>query len=129
MGCKAVTQMPFSAFASKCRVPGNAEPEERTDLIGRKSLFIGVFNSAFPGCSFLIPAIPQGPERTFMINRFQWNNVKGSRYRCGPIGPIGPRLDGFAALLSEQGYSKQFGMQKIRVVRLLSLWMARSRLG
>jgi len=60
-----------------------------------------------------------------MINRFQWNITKGGRYRCGPIGP---HLDGFAALLSEQGYSNQFGMQKIRVVRLLSLWMARSRL-
>ena len=39
-----------------------------------------------------------------MINRFQWNSAKGSRYRCGPIGPL---LDGFAALLSEQGYSRR----------------------
>ncbi len=61
-----------------------------------------------------------------MIDHLQWNDAKGSRYRCGPIGP---HLDGLAALLSEQGYSKQCGMQKIRVVGLLSRWLARSRLG
>ncbi len=61
-----------------------------------------------------------------MIDHFQWKEAKRRRYRCGPIGP---HLDGFARLLSEQGYSKQFGMQKIRVVSLLSRWLARSRLG
>ena len=61
-----------------------------------------------------------------MIDQFQWNEVRGSRYRCGPIGP---HLDGFAALLSQQGYSKQVGMQKIRVASLLSRWLARGRLG
>lgn len=61
-----------------------------------------------------------------MIDHFQWNDVKGRRYWCGPIGP---HLDEFAALLSGQGYSKHAGMQKIRVVSLLSRWLARSRLG
>ena len=35
MGCETMTQMPSSAFAPKCRVPENAEPEERTGWIGR----------------------------------------------------------------------------------------------
>lgn len=59
-----------------------------------------------------------------MIDHFDWDDVKGRRYRCGPIGP---HLDGFAAQLAEQGYSRQFGMQKIRVVGLLSRWLARCR--
>jgi len=35
MSGEAVAKMPSSAFSPKCRVPGNAEPEERTDLIRR----------------------------------------------------------------------------------------------
>jgi site-specific recombinase XerD len=38
-------------------------------------------------------------------------------------GPLGAHLDGFAYLLVEQGYSRQFGRQKIRLVADLSQWL------
>jgi site-specific recombinase XerD len=61
-----------------------------------------------------------------MNDHFEWSDTQGKRYRCGPIGQ---HLDGFANLLSEQGYSKQVGLQKIRVTSLLSRWLARNRVG
>ena len=42
------------------------------------------------------------------------------RLRCGPLGA---HLDGFADLLVEQGYSRPFGRQKIRLVADLSRWL------
>ena len=55
-----------------------------------------------------------------MIDRFKLGLAELNRFRCGPLGP---HLDGFARLLSEQGYSSQVGMQKIRLVAFLSRWL------
>ena len=44
-------------------------------------------------------------------------------------GPLGPHLDPFAALLTEQGYTVEAGRQKIRLVAGLSRWLAAHRLG
>jgi site-specific recombinase XerD len=40
-------------------------------------------------------------------------------------GPMGVHLQGFAALLSRQGYTEEAGWAKIRVVRDFSRWLAR----
>ena len=40
-------------------------------------------------------------------------------------GPLGAYLDGFADLLVDQGYSKQCGRQKLRLVADLSRWIKR----
>ena len=55
-----------------------------------------------------------------MIDRFKLSPAGLKRFRCGPLGP---HFDRFAHLLSEQGYSSQVGMQKIRLVTFLSRWM------
>ena len=48
-----------------------------------------------------------------MIDRFHLSPAELDRFRSGPLGP---HLDRFASLLSEQGYSRQAGMQKMRLV-------------
>ena len=51
-----------------------------------------------------------------MIDRFKLTPAELKRFRCGPLGP---HLDRFASSLSEQGYSGQVGMQKMRLAALL----------
>jgi integrase/recombinase XerD len=60
-----------------------------------------------------------------MNDRFQLSSVELDRFRTGPVGP---HLDRFASLLSEQGYSKDVGMQKIRLVAWLSRWLQQKQL-
>ncbi len=55
-----------------------------------------------------------------MIDRFHLNPAELDRFRSGPLGP---HLDRFASLLSEQGYSRQAGMQKMGLAALLSRWL------
>jgi len=55
-----------------------------------------------------------------MMAVFQLTPAKLDRFRQGPLGPY---LDDFANWLSKQGYSYQVGMQKIRLIALLSLWL------
>jgi len=59
-----------------------------------------------------------------MFNQFQLSPVDIDRFR---IGPLGPHIARFASLLSEQGYSKQMGMQKIRLVAFLSRWLGKRK--
>jgi site-specific recombinase XerD len=59
-----------------------------------------------------------------MFNHFQLSSAELDRFRRGPLGPY---LDHFATLLSEQGYSRQVGMQKLRLVALLSRWLEREQ--
>ena len=61
-----------------------------------------------------------------MINHFQLRPAAVGRFRSGPLGPHINRL---ASLLSEQGYSNQVGMQKIRLVALLSGWLEQKQVG
>lgn len=44
-------------------------------------------------------------------------------------GPLGPHVDGFAALLSQDGYSRPYGRAKLRLVADLSRWLERRRVG
>jgi site-specific recombinase XerD len=44
-------------------------------------------------------------------------------------GPLGPHIDGFAELLFQQGYSREAGAQKLRLVSRLSRWLARREIG
>ncbi len=44
------------------------------------------------------------------------------------VGPIGPHLSGFAALVSDQGYSSVTGWLKVRLVAKLSRWLVQRRL-
>jgi integrase/recombinase XerD len=60
-----------------------------------------------------------------MIERFQLNPTKLEPFRSGPLGP---HLGRFASLLAEQGYSCEVGMQKIRLVALLSRWLEQKQI-
>jgi integrase/recombinase XerD len=44
-------------------------------------------------------------------------------------GPFGPYMDGFAEHLFEQGYARQYGRNKLWLVRELSRWLERQGLG
>ena len=61
-----------------------------------------------------------------MIDHFQLSSAELDRFRCGPLGP---HMDRFAGLLSEQGYSHQVGIRKIRLVALLSSWLEQKQVG
>ena len=54
----------------------------------------------------------------------------GSRsQRLLRVGPLVPDLDGFAAWLAAQGYTRKSARTKLRLVRHLSLWLESERLG
>ena len=55
-----------------------------------------------------------------MIHHFEYNPAALGRFRRGPLAP---HIDPLAKLLSEQGYSHQVGMQKLRLFALLSRWL------
>jgi hypothetical protein len=44
------------------------------------------------------------------------------------VGPIGPHLQSFAALVSQQGYCNVNGWLKIRLVAKLSQWLHQRRI-
>lgn len=60
-----------------------------------------------------------------MKDRFQSDPTTLERYRCGPLGL---HLDSFAGWLSEQGYPRQTGMQKLRLFALLSRWFEQKKI-
>lgn len=60
-----------------------------------------------------------------MTNRFQLSPAELDRFRSGRFGP---HLDRLASLFSEQGYSRQAGMQKMRLVASLSRWLEQERI-
>ena len=45
------------------------------------------------------------------------------------VGPLGPHVESFAALLSRQGYCRGNGWQKIRLVAELSRWLQQKGIG
>ncbi len=45
------------------------------------------------------------------------------------IGPLGPHVESFAALLTRQGYCRDNGWQKIRLVADLSRWLQQKGIG
>ena len=57
-----------------------------------------------------------------MIDHFYSDPAVFDRMRSGPLGPY---IDGFAELLFQQGYSREAGAQKLRLVSRLSRWLAR----
>jgi len=61
-----------------------------------------------------------------MIHRFQFTAARLDRFRRGPLAP---HIDHLAQLLSEQGYSNQVGMQKVRLAALLSCWLQQEQVG
>src|SRR6266436_7737833 len=61
-----------------------------------------------------------------MIPRFQFTPARLDRFRRGPLAP---HIDHLAKLLSEQGYSNQVGMQKLRLAALLSRWLQQKQVG
>lgn len=60
-----------------------------------------------------------------MIEQFYSQPRSAQRLR---VGPLEPHLDGYARVLAEQGYSRQLGRQKLRLVADLSRWLERKRL-
>jgi site-specific recombinase XerD len=60
-----------------------------------------------------------------MKDRFPSDSATLDRYRCGPLGL---HLDSFADWLSEQGYPRQTGMQKLRLFAFLSRWLEQDNL-
>jgi len=60
-----------------------------------------------------------------MIDRFYPQPEELQHVR---VGPLGPHIDGFATLVSRQGYCHQNGWQKIRLVADLSQWLTRRRI-
>lgn len=61
-----------------------------------------------------------------MIEIFYSRGVDVDHFRCGPLKN---HIDGFAGLLSRQGYSTHFGRWKIRLVADLSRWLHRGQMG
>jgi site-specific recombinase XerD len=61
-----------------------------------------------------------------MIDKFYSHGIPLDHLRYGPLGFY---LDGFASLLSGQGYAIHTGRQKIRLVADLSAWFGKRRLG
>ena len=61
-----------------------------------------------------------------MIDRYFSRGVTLGRLRRGPLGV---HIDGFAALLSRQGYARHTGRLKIWLVADLSAWLDQRRLG
>ena len=57
-----------------------------------------------------------------MIEQYYSQAAYSQRLRYGPLEP---HLDSFAGWLAEQGYSRQVGKQKIRLVADLSRWLDR----
>jgi hypothetical protein len=57
-----------------------------------------------------------------MKNRFR---VRSEDLQPLRVGPIGPHLESFAELLSQQGFCKAIGRWKIRLVAKLSRWLYR----
>ena len=60
-----------------------------------------------------------------MIEQFYSQPKSAQRLRSGPLEPY---LDDYARLLAEQGYSRQVGRLKLRLVADLSRWLERKRL-
>ena len=60
-----------------------------------------------------------------MKDRFQSDPATLDRYRCGALGL---HLDSFAGWLSEQGYPRQTGMQKLRLFAFLSRWLKQQKI-
>ena len=60
-----------------------------------------------------------------MKNCFQSHAATLDRYRCGPLGP---HLGSFANWLSEQGYPRPTGTQKLRLFGLLSRWLEQNKI-
>jgi hypothetical protein len=68
---------------------------------------------------------PQPKERNdTMIARFDPRPEDLQRLR---VGPIGPHLPSFAALVSQQGYCSVTGWLKVRLVTKLSRWLQQHR--
>ncbi len=61
-----------------------------------------------------------------MIHRFQFTPARLDRFRRGPLAP---HIDCLARLFSEQGYSNQVGMQKLRLAASLSRWLQQEQMG
>jgi site-specific recombinase XerD len=61
-----------------------------------------------------------------MVDHFFLEPLALRRLRAGPLGE---HIDGFAALLLEQGYARQSAKTKIRLVGELSRWLQRMALG
>jgi site-specific recombinase XerD len=61
-----------------------------------------------------------------MIDHFCSEPAVFGRLRSGPRGP---HIDGFAELLFQQGYSREAGAQKLRLVSRLGRWLARREIG
>src|SRR5271157_4569051 len=59
---------------------------------------------------------------TLMLVRFEPKSEKLRRFL---IGPLGPHIEGFATLLSQQGYSPAIGRRKIWLLVNLSRWLER----
>lgn len=61
-----------------------------------------------------------------MLRHFQLTQIELDRFRRGPLGP---HFDSFASWLSQQGYSRESGMRKIRLISLLSYWLEQRKIG
>jgi site-specific recombinase XerD len=60
-----------------------------------------------------------------MTDRFR---VRSEDLQPLRVGPIGPHMESFAALLSQQGYCKANGWLKVRLVADLSQWLHRRQI-
>ena len=61
-----------------------------------------------------------------MIVRFDLNPEE---LRHLQVGPLGPHVESFAALLSRQGYCRNNGWQKIRLAADLGRWLQQKDIG
>lgn len=60
-----------------------------------------------------------------MLPLFQLTQMELERFRRGPLSP---HFDSFASWLSQQGYSHESGMRKIRLISLLSCWLEQRKI-
>lgn len=61
-----------------------------------------------------------------MLRQFQLDQMELDRFRRGPLGP---HVESFAGWLSQQGYTRESGMGKIRLISLLSCWLEQRKIG
>jgi site-specific recombinase XerD len=85
------------------------------------SLFT-VFSSALFGLSFSFLSERRLQGMTTALVRFKPQSERLRRFLAGPLGPY---IESFAAVLSQQGYSPAVGWRKIWLIAELSRWLER----
>jgi hypothetical protein len=81
---------------------------------------LGIIRVSFP-----LQPLTQKKGMTFMTVRFRPRSADLQHLQ---VGPLGPHIEGFATLVSQQGYSDVIGWLKVRLVARFSRWLQQHRI-